>query len=40
MIPKDQFTLKSNNTWKFSFDITRINYILKCIKIENNYFKL
>ncbi len=24
----------------FGFDITRINYILKYIKIENSYFKL
>ncbi len=30
----------SNGCWKFSFAITRINYIIKHIKIENNYLKL
>ncbi len=27
-------------SWKFSFAIAGINYILKYIKIENSYFKL
>jgi len=30
----------SDDSYKFSFAIKRINYILKYIKIENNYFRL
>ncbi len=30
----------SNGYWKFSVDITGINYIWKYIQIENSYFKL
>jgi len=30
----------SNDDKKISFAITRINYILKSIKIENDYFKV
>ncbi len=30
----------NNDAEKFSFAITGINSILKCIQIENTYFKL
>ncbi len=30
----------SNGSWQFSFAITRINYILKYINVENSIFKL
>ncbi len=40
---KDHVTLKTgimNESWKFIFYITWINYILKCIKLEKKQCKL
>ncbi len=31
---------RSNDCWKLSFAITRMNDILKYIQVENSYFKL
>ncbi len=35
----DHVKLKTGKGWKFSFAITGMNYILKQIKLDNNYFK-